>query len=159
MKQVLRWFGAAALLVAGAALAHGDANAPEKKAEGKRTAFGRTGDPRQVTRTVDVDMSDAMRFTPARLTVKRGDTVRFRVKNSGSQLHEMVLGTEKDLREHAALMRKFPGMEHDEPYMVHVAAGKSGEMVWQFSREGRFMYACLVPGHFEAGMLGRINVR
>ena len=42
--------------------------------------------------------------------------------------------------------------------MVHVAAGKSGEIVWTFNRAGEFDFACLIPGHFQAGMVGRIRV-
>ena len=55
-------------------------------------------------------------------------------------------------------MRKFPGMEHDAPHMAHVAAGKRGSIVWRFNRPGEFDFACLIPGHFEAGMRGTINV-
>jgi uncharacterized cupredoxin-like copper-binding protein len=124
----------------------------------EETAFGREGDPKKVSRTVNVQMSDKMRFTPAELTAKQGETIRFRVKNSGQVMHEMVLGTLQDLKEHAETMRKNPGMEHDEPYMAHVAPGKTGTMVWQFTKPGEFHYGCLVPGHFEAGMIGRVRV-
>jgi len=91
--------------------------------------------------------------------VKRGETVRFVVRNHGKVMHEMVIGTMKELQDHADLMRKHPGMEHDEAYMAHVAPGKQGEIVWQFTRAGEFHYACLVPGHMEAGMISRITVR
>jgi Cu/Ag efflux protein CusF len=70
----------------------------------------------------------------------------------------MVLGTRKELEEHAEMMRKHPGMEHDEPHMLHVAPGRSGEMGWRFTKAGEFMYGCLEPGHFEAGMVGSIVV-
>ena len=123
------------------------------------TDFGRTGDPKKATRTVRVDMSDKMRFTPGAIEVKQGDTVRFIVKNSGKTMHEMVIGTMKELKEHAELMRKHPGMEHDEPFMAHVAPGKIEEIVWQFTRPGEFNYGCLIPGHFEAGMVGKLTVR
>jgi len=56
-------------------------------------------------------------------------------------------------------MRKHPNMEHDEPYMAHVSPGKKGQIVWTFNRAGEFEFACLIPGHFEAGMIGRIVVR
>jgi uncharacterized cupredoxin-like copper-binding protein len=69
-----------------------------------------------------------------------------------------VIGTERELKEHAALMQKFPKMEHDEPYMAHVAPGRTGEIVWLFNRAGEFEFACLIPGHFEAGMVGKIKV-
>jgi len=123
------------------------------------TAFGQTGDPKRVTRTVRVGMSDAMRFTPAAIEVKRGETIRFEVANAGKVMHEMVLGTLQDLKEHAELMRKHPGMAHDEPYLAHVAPGKTATIVWQFTQPGEFGYGCLVPGHFEAGMVGKITVR
>lgn len=124
----------------------------------EETAFGRPGDPKRVTRTIRVDMSDRMRFTPAAITVQQGDTVRFIVKNSGKVLHEMVIGTQEELKTHAELMKKFPGMEHDEPYMAHVEPGRTERIVWQFTRPGEFWYGCLIPGHFEAGMVGKINV-
>jgi uncharacterized cupredoxin-like copper-binding protein len=134
---------------------HGKAPSAQPMVE---TPFGRTGDPKRVTRTVTVDMADTMRFTPADLTVRQGETIRFRVSNAGRVLHEMVIGTATDLQAHAELMKKHPGMEHDEPYMAHVAPGKSGEIVWQFTQAGEFEYGCLVPGHCEAGMKGRIRV-
>jgi uncharacterized cupredoxin-like copper-binding protein len=124
----------------------------------EETSFGREGDPKKVTRTINVDMSDAMRFRPAELRVRQGETIRFRVKNSGKVMHEMVLGTMQDLKAHAEMMRKHPTMEHDEPHMAHVASGKTETMVWQFTNPGEFHYGCLVPGHFEAGMVGRIVV-
>jgi uncharacterized cupredoxin-like copper-binding protein len=151
---------AAALLVVAAPSSahetHGKAAAAQPMVE---TAFGRTGDPKRVARTVRVGMADTMRFTPAAIEVKRGETIRFEVANSGKVMHEMVLGTLQDLREHAEMMQKHPGMEHDEPYMAHVAPGKTATMVWQFTKAGEFHFGCLVPGHFEAGMVGKITVR
>ena len=124
----------------------------------EETPFGRAADPRQAKRVVRVTMDDRMRFTPDRLTIRRGDVVRFVVSNTGRQMHEMVLGTPQDLAKHAEMMRKHPGMEHDEPHMVHVAPGRKGDMGWRFTRAGEFQYACLVAGHFEAGMVGTIVV-
>ena len=121
-------------------------------------SFGRTGNAGQVTRTISIDMSDRMRFSPDALTVREGDTVKFVVKNSGQLMHEFVLGTLSELKEHAELMKKFPNMEHDEPYMAHVAPGKTRTIVWQFNRPGEFHFGCLLPGHFESGMTGKITV-
>ena len=143
-----------------AALAHGDA--PRKAAAAQpmvETGFGRTGDSRKAVRTVRVEMSDRMRFNPDTLEAKQGDTVRFVVRNSGKTMHEMVLGTMKELKDHAELMKKHPGMEHDEPYMAHVGPGNTAEIVWQFTKAGEFYFGCLMPGHFEAGMVGKITVR
>ena len=153
---------ALALLAGGSqAFAHGPAahgDKAVKKISTEVKAFGREGDPKKVSKTIEVEMADTMRFTPDTLTVKAGDTVKFVVKNSGKQMHEMVLGTEKELKEHAALMLKFPTMEHEEPYMAHVAAGKKEEIVWQFTKAGEYHFGCLIPGHFEAGMKGKITV-
>ena len=137
---------------------HGDTSRNFDPGKVEETAFGREGDPAKATRTIRVDMSDTMRFTPAVITVKRGETVRLVATNSGHVLHEMVLGTAEELKRHADLMRRFPGMEHDEPHMAHVAPGKSGAIVWQFTRPGEFQFGCLVPGHFEAGMVGKVTV-
>jgi len=121
--------------------------------------FGKASNPVKAVRTIEIEMSDQMRFTPSELSVLKGDTVRFVVKNGGQLLHEMVLGTEDSLAEHAELMKQFPGMEHDEPHMAHVASGAMEEMGWQFTESGEFFFGCLVPGHFDAGMRGRIIVQ
>jgi len=121
-------------------------------------AWGVAGDAKAVKRTVEFKMGDDMRFTPDRLEVRQGETVRFVLRNHGKLMHEFVIGTRKELDEHAALMMKFPGMEHDEPYMAHVAPGKTGEVIWNFNRPGEFDFACLIAGHYSAGMMGRIKV-
>ena len=81
------------------------------------------------------------------------------VKNGGKIKHEMVLGTTKELKAHAEMMRKMPGMEHDDANEVTVEPGKTGEFVWQFTKAGTFDFACFEPGHFEAGMVGKVTVR
>ena len=154
----------AALLMGPAAFAHGtdDHGAKTRAFDASKvedTAFGRQGDPAKATRVIRVDMADTMRFTPADLTVKRGETVKLIATNKGQVLHEMVLGTAEELSKHAEMMKKFPGMEHDEPHMAHVKPGASGEIVWQFTKAGEFQFACLIPGHFEAGMVGKVTVK
>jgi uncharacterized cupredoxin-like copper-binding protein len=155
----------AAIAVAGPAVAHESqphASKPAKAFDASKVEekpFGREGNPKQATRTIRVDMSDAMRFTPAAITVRRGETVKLVAVNKGQVLHEMVLGTPEELKQHAELMRKFPGMEHEEPHMTHVKPGKSGDIVWQFTKPGEFQFACLIPGHFEAGMVGKVIVK
>lgn len=147
--------------LASGAWAHGEKSQAQPKfdySKAEETPFGRAADPGKAKRTIRVEMTDAMRFSPAELTVKQGETVRFVVANKGKVLHEMVLGTMHDLKEHAELMRKHPGMEHEEPHMAHVSPGKRGEMGWQFTKAGEFYYGCLIPGHFEAGMIGKIKV-
>jgi len=130
----------------------------EQRADDHAADLGKPGDPGKVTRSIAVEMIDTMRFKPASIRVKRGETIRFIVRNTGKVKHEMVLGTIKELKEHAGLMRKFPEMEHADPNQVSVDPGMTGELVWQFTRAGTFDFACLVPGHFEAGMVGKIRV-
>jgi uncharacterized cupredoxin-like copper-binding protein len=150
----------AAALAPVAAFAHSDKPHAAKAAPVRKEQkdWGIAGDARAVTRTVEVRMSDGMRFNPALIQVREGETLRLVHRNGGQQLHEFVLGTKKELEEHAALMLKFPNMEHDEPYMAHVGAGKRSEMIWHFNRAGEFEFACLIPGHYQAGMVGHIKV-
>jgi uncharacterized cupredoxin-like copper-binding protein len=158
MRLLFLFLGAA---LSSGALAHGEKEHGAPKfdySKAEPTAFGIAADPRQASRTIRVEMSDAMRFSPARITVRRGQVVRFVAVNKGQMLHEMVLGTREELAKHAELMKTFPGMEHDEPHMAHVAPGKTGEIGWKFTRTGTFHFACLVPGHFEAGMIGTVEV-
>ena len=162
MKNLISIITAAAFSITPVlAMAHGDAAhmsdkaAPAKK---EQKPWGIAGDAKAVTRTVTLSMTDNMRFTPDKLSFKQGETVRFVIRNQGKLLHELVIGTKADLDTHAAMMVKFPGMEHDEPYMAHVPAGKSGGLVWTFNRAGEFDFACLIAGHYQAGMVGKITV-
>ena len=120
--------------------------------------WGIAGDARAVNRTVTLTMLDTMRFTPEKIEVKQGETIKIVINNTGAMLHEFVIGTKNELEEHAALMLKYPTMEHSEPYMAHVSPGKRGEIVWTFNKAGNFDFACLIAGHYQAGMAGKIAV-
>lgn len=128
-------------------------------ADQEQQPWGRAGQARAVTRTVDITLSDRMRFIPDRLEVRQGETLRLRFRNEGALLHEFVLGTPQSLAEHAEQMLKFPGMEHEAPYMAHVQPGGVGEIVWTFNRAGEFGFACLIAGHSQAGMVGHLTVQ
>jgi uncharacterized cupredoxin-like copper-binding protein len=119
---------------------------------------GQPGVAANATRTVQVDMSDAMRFTPSSIDVQQGETIRLRVTNSGRLPHELVIGSAQDLKAHEALMKQHPDMVHADENMVSVAPGQTGELVWQFTQAGRIAFACLQPGHFDAGMKGAFRV-
>ena len=162
-------FAAGVLALHRSAFAHGGAEKDAKPAAGIATeaatetsreqqAWGIAGDEKAVSRTIAIVMTDAMRFVPDRIEVRLGETIRFTHENRGAVMHEMVLGTPATLAEHAELMQRFPEMEHDEPWMAHIAPGGRGEMLWQFNRAGEFQFACLIPGHFQAGMVGAIRV-
>lgn len=141
---------------------HGAASAAAPTAPASHAAeplpWGQAGNPAAATRTIELTMDDTMRFTPAHFTVRRGETVRLRVTNVGQAMHEAVLGTAQSLAAHEAMMAQHPGMAHDAPYMAHVAPGQTGELTWTFDRAGEFDFACLVAGHFAAGMKGGFTV-
>ena len=125
---------------------------------GSEDAIGVPGEVAKVTRTIAVKMTDDMRFTPERISVSRGDTIRFKVTNAGKLKHELVLGTKKALDEHHQAMKKFPEMEHADENMVTLAPAQTGEIVWQFTKPGKVHFACLHPGHYDAGMIGQVVV-
>lgn len=127
-------------------------------AHATETAIGLPGKTEEVERIVVVDMADTMRFSPEQLNVKQGETVRLVVRNTGKIRHELTLGTIADLKEHAALMLKHPNMQHTDPNMVQVEPGEVKEVIWKFSKAGSVDFACLQPGHFEAGMQGLVQV-
>ena len=152
---------AALLALSSTALAHGTADHAKKAStsiSSEEHAFGVQGDPQKATRTITLTMDDTMHYSQSKLRVVQGETITFVVTNKGKLLHELVLGTEDELKKHAELMRKNPTMEHDEPYMAHVKPGATERITWKFTKAGTFLYGCLVGGHFEAGMKGSIVV-
>lgn len=123
-----------------------------------QTSSGQPGDPAKADRSIEVVMDDTMRFTPANIKVKKGETVRFLIKNQGMIPHEMVIGSVADLQAHAAEMLQSPGMAHAEPNALTLDAGQQGQLVWQFGQAGAVDFACLIAGHLEAGMVGKVKV-
>lgn len=126
---------------------------------GEETPYGRPGAAAHVNRTIAIQMSDNMRFTPDHIQVKRGETIRFVLRNAGQLPHEFSLGTPQELAEHYEVMKKYPNMKHDEPNKVSVEPGQTGEVVWHFTKSGAVDFACLHPGHYDAGMKGQVQVR
>lgn len=121
-------------------------------------ASGGPGVPDDIVQVIDVLMDDSMHFAPDTITVKAGETVRLFARNTGRLTHEMVIGSMADLASHAEMMRKYPGMEHEEPNMITLKPGQRGGIVWKFDAPGSTYFACLVPGHMEAGMIARVVV-
>jgi uncharacterized cupredoxin-like copper-binding protein len=147
---------------------HGDGHAmPENESAGasgtmqgdkQAIATGQPGDPAEVSRTIEVTMDDSMHFVPDDITVRAGQTVRFFAKNRGKMPHEMVIGPMEELMAHAEMMRKMPDMAHAEPNMVTLEPGQQGGLVWKFDQPGTVDFACLIPGHMEAGMIAQVTV-
>ena len=154
MKSTIKFIAAPALLTACmAVLASGNHSGGHAPA-----SIGKPGVAKAVTRSIAVSMTDNMRFTPSDIQVRQGETIRFVVTNKGQLKHEFNLGTDADLKAHAEQMKKFPEMEHDEPNLVSLAPGKTGEVIWQFTKAGQVSFACLHVGHYDAGMKGQVKV-
>jgi uncharacterized cupredoxin-like copper-binding protein len=123
---------------------------------------GEPGNPKKPARIVLITMREGdgkMMFIPDRIEVKRGEQIRFIINNSGELDHEFVLATKEENVKHAELMKKFPDMEHDDPNARRVKPKKRDEIVWRFTKAGKFEFGCLIPGHREAGMIGTIIVK
>jgi uncharacterized cupredoxin-like copper-binding protein len=148
-----------ASIVAGAALA-GPGAAGHSHA---KFAAGAPGDPKKPARTVEVVMKEAddgkMLFAPDRVEAKRGEQIRFVLKNAGTVDHEFMLDSVERNAKHKIEMQKNPDMEHDDPNGKRLAPGQTGEIIWRFSKAGTFEFACLIPGHHESGMHGAVAVR
>jgi uncharacterized cupredoxin-like copper-binding protein len=123
---------------------------------------GEPGDPKKPARTVKIKMIEQgkkMLFAPSVVQARRGEQIRFVLSNDGNDDHEFVLATKAENRRHAEEMKKFPDMEHDDPNAKRLSPFNSGELVWKFTKRGEFEFACLIPGHLEAGMLGKVIVK
>jgi uncharacterized cupredoxin-like copper-binding protein len=129
---------------------------------GEKMAVGEAGDKAKASQTIRVTMKETddgkMIFTPAVIKVRKDQTVKISINNAGTVDHEFVLDQEDKILEHKAVMEKFPEMEHADPNSIRLAAGESGEIIWKFTTDGQFKFACLVPGHYEAGMHGDVTV-
>jgi uncharacterized cupredoxin-like copper-binding protein len=126
------------------------------------TAYGKPGDPKKPARIVQVSMTERdgkMLFIPDRVEVRRGEQVRFQLRNNGELDHELVVATLEENLKHAVEMQKNPDMEHDDPNAKRLAPKKTGEILWQFTKAGEFDFSCLIPGHREAGMTGKVIVK
>lgn len=128
-------------------------------ASSRQTAFGMAGQRTQTIRTIDIRMDDEMSFTPDRIDIRQGETIRFVIHNAGNLMHEMLIGTETSLKQHAEQMAQNPHMAHQDASMAHVMPGLRGEIIWKFNRPGTFSFACLVEEHDQMGMTGIISVQ
>lgn len=126
------------------------------------TAYGKPGDTKKPARIISIVMSERdgkMAFIPDRIEIRRGEQVKLSLRNNGELDHELVLATLEENLKHAIEMQKNPDMEHDDPNAKRLASKKTGEIVWQFTKAGEFDFSCLIPGHREAGMTGKIIVK
>jgi uncharacterized cupredoxin-like copper-binding protein len=140
----------------------GEGPSGHRHGHGATFSAGELGDSKRPARTVQVTMGESdgkMLFVPARLEIKKGDQIKFVLRNNGELDHEFILASTADNLKHAEAMIKHPDMEHEEPNGRQLAPKETSEIVWKFTKAGEFEYACLIPGHREAGMTGTIVVK
>lgn len=155
---MLRPIAFAIVMLSAAAAAAAPGHGPAHDAR----AYGEPGNPHRPARVVQVTMRESdgrMTFSPDRITVRRGEQIRFVLRNRGVLDHELVVATLDENLAHAKEMEKFPEMEHDDPNAKRLRPGASGEILWRFTRAGEFDFSCLIPGHREAGMFGTVVVK
>ena len=153
---------AAALLSASAWAGEGPAGHSHGHGHDASFSAGEPGNPKKPSKIIRVTMGESdgkMLFIPARLEVKKGEQVKFVLRNDGELDHEFVLASTADNLKHAEAMKKDPDMAHEEPNGRQLAPKKTSEIVWKFTKAGEFEYSCLIPGHREAGMTGTIIVK
>jgi uncharacterized cupredoxin-like copper-binding protein len=124
--------------------------------------FWSAPDAGHVRRTAQITMQESngtMSYRPKALEVRRGEQIKFVITNAGMLAHEFILANTADNLKHAALMKKYPDMEHDDPNGKTVQPGAKAEMLWRFTKTGTFEFSCLIPGHREAGMVGTVTVK
>lgn len=120
--------------------------------------FGHPGKASAASRTVMIEASE-LKFAPATLTAKVGETIQFKITNSGKLDHEFMIGDVREQVEHDKEMASMPGMAMDDPNGVSVAPGKTATLIWTFTKAGQLQYGCHVPGHYQAGMVGQLTVQ
>jgi uncharacterized cupredoxin-like copper-binding protein len=123
---------------------------------------GEPGDPKKPARVVQITMKEQdgkMLFIPDRIEVRKGEQIKFVLRNNGELKHEFMLASKAENDKHAELMQKYPDMEHDDPNGKTLETKKAGELVWRFTKVGEFEFACLIPGHRESGMHGKVIVK
>ncbi len=123
---------------------------------------GVPGNPKNSARVVKIimrDENDVMRFVPDTIEIKKGEQIRFVISNEGIYRHEFMLATKIENSKHALLMKKYPDMEHQDPNGIQLHSFSNGEIIWKFTKRGEFEFACLIPGHYEAGMHGKVIVK
>jgi uncharacterized cupredoxin-like copper-binding protein len=154
-----------ALFIASAAVLPAAADAgPPGHGHDAGFSVGEPGDPKKPAQVIQIIMREneadgRMLFIPDRIEIRKGEQVRFILRNNGSIDHEFVLASAEENRKHAEVMKKYPDMEHDDPNAKRLKPKQTAEIVWRFTKAGEFEFGCLIPGHPESGMTGKIIVK
>ena len=122
-------------------------------------SFGEPADAASADRVIEITASDDFRFDPASIEVSAGETVTFRVTNTGAIPHDFTLGDEATQQSHAEEMEEMPDMEMSDPNAMALAPGETQELTWHFTESGDLLIGCHETGHYEAGMKAQITVQ
>ena len=153
---------ASVLLAMGAAPAIAGPGAPGHSHHMTGFSAGEPGEAGKPARVVEVTMKEIdgqMLYLPDRIELRKGEQIRFVLRNLGGLDHEFVLAITRENLKHAEEMKKNPDMEHDDPNGRRIAPNKTDDLVWKFTKRGTFEFGCLIPGHREAGMVGTVIVK
>jgi len=107
---------------------------------------------------IDVQLTDALKIEPARLTVPAGVPVTFVVTNAGLTDHEFYLGDEAAQAAHEQEMMKMGGMAHDEEMGIGVKPGETKELTVTFPAGGSILAGCHVAGHYAGAMKAVVEI-
>ena len=124
--------------------------------------IGKPGDGSSIDRTIELSIRETesgyMLFEPDAIQIERGSVIRFSIRNTGALDHEFFLGSFDEVAKHQQWMREHPDMQHDSANSVSIPSGQNADLIWEFSDVTNLEFACLIPGHREAGMWGVIIV-
>jgi uncharacterized cupredoxin-like copper-binding protein len=160
-KKAGRCSAALLAIIAATATSYAMAAAGPKGHAHASFSAGTPGDPKKPFRVIEMTATEGngtMAFDPAKIVVEQGEQIKFVIKNAGELDHEFMLESFEANKKHAIEMLKNPEMEHDDPNGKRIVSRKQAEIVWKFSKLGTFEYACLIPGHYDAGMRGVVEV-
>ena len=152
-----------ALLVAGCGDDTGsDTTTHDEETHSEEFSFGEPADAADADRTIEIEANNDLRFGPDSVTVSNGETITFRITNTGTLEHDFLLGDEEAQEEHEAemmeMMESGEEMEHSDPNAVSLPVGETVELTWHFTEPGTVLFGCHVTGHYAAGMKGTITV-
>ena len=146
---------------------------------GSMNAIGTKGKASDVNKVIIVNMYDNY-YEPSKIEIKKGETVKFVVKNKGELVHEfniatktmhlkhqpemmmlveneIILSDKIDKKKMMEMAKKNPSMLHSHSNSVLLSPGDSADLIWKFTNSVKIEAACNVPGHYEAGMVAEIN--
>ena len=143
--------------------------------------IGEKGDANNVDRTINIKMYDNY-YEPKFIEIKKGETIKFVVQNLGEMVHEYNIATKEmhikhqpemqklvdhgillvdkiDMNKMKKMSKKDHSLSHSHANSVMVEPKKTGEIIWKFSKSITLEMACNIPGHYEAGMAGKIIIK